>query len=72
MRAFGCLAYLHNPSQGRNKLAPRAEKCVMIGYASKTKGYRLWNPKTQDVIESKHVRFNEEVLGYENIYNKPE
>ena len=30
---FGCTAFVHVHSQGRDKLAPRATKCVFLGYS---------------------------------------
>lgn len=65
LKAYGCLAYAHLPSQGRKKLDHRARACVLVGYSSQTKGYRLWDPKKREIIQTKHVRFDETRLGYE-------
>jgi len=32
------------------KLAPRAVKCMFLGYASESKGYRMWCPDSKKVI----------------------
>jgi len=61
LRIFGCLAYAH---VNDGKLAPRAVKCIFLGYASESKGYRLWcsDPKSQKLILSRDVTFNEDAL----------
>lgn len=61
-KAYGCLAYTHLSHQGRKKLDPRARTCVLVGYSNQTKGYCLWDTKKE---ETKHVRFNDTKLGYE-------
>lgn len=66
LKAYGCLAYAHLPHQGRQKLDPRARPCVLVGYSSQTKGYRLWDIKKKEIIQTKHVRFDETKLGYED------
>lgn len=70
LRVYGCLAYAHVPKQKRHKLDQRAKECVLIGYSNKTKGYRLWNPDIDDIIQTKHVEFVEEVCGFEYIYKR--
>ncbi|KAH9648891.1 hypothetical protein KPL70_025781 [Citrus sinensis] len=59
LKVFGCLSYAHI-SQG--KLAPRALKCVFIGYLEGTKGYKLWCTDLSPLrcIVSRDVKFNEE------------
>jgi hypothetical protein len=35
---FGCITYVHVPSEKRSKLDPKAEKCIFIGYSLEQKG----------------------------------
>jgi len=58
---FGCPAYAH---VNNGKLAPRFVECIFLGYASRSKGYRLWcsDPKFQKLILSRDVTFNEDAL----------
>ena len=44
------------------KLAPRAVKCMFLGYASKSKGNRIWCPESKKVIQSRDVTFNETIM----------
>ncbi|UYV68970.1 hypothetical protein LAZ67_6001864 [Cordylochernes scorpioides] len=65
LKAFGCLAYSHIPRERRRKLDHRACRCILVGYSTQTRGYRLWCPESQKVIETKHVRFDESKIGLE-------
>jgi hypothetical protein len=55
LRVFGCIAYVYGPDEKRSKLDPKAEKCIFIGYSSKQKGYRCFNPSTQKLQVSRDV-----------------
>ena len=60
LRVFGCEAYAHVPKELRQKLDPKSQKCIFIGYGTEGEmGYRLWNPESHKVIRSSHVIFNE-------------
>ncbi|MCO5565008.1 hypothetical protein L7F22_018678 [Adiantum nelumboides] len=59
LRVFGCLAYAHIPQQLRGKLDDKAVKCIFVGYSSGSKGYRLYNPATNKIFESRDVIFTE-------------
>uniref|UniRef100_T1IVY9 CCHC-type domain-containing protein n=1 Tax=Strigamia maritima TaxID=126957 RepID=T1IVY9_STRMM len=60
LKVPGSLVYVHIPKPDRHsKLEPRAWKGVMVGYAMGTRGYRLWDPISNNVYESKHVKFDE-------------
>ena len=37
---FGCVAFVHLHKRQRNKLTPRALRCVFLGYAAYQKGHR--------------------------------
>ncbi|UYV82668.1 hypothetical protein LAZ67_22000457, partial [Cordylochernes scorpioides] len=65
LKAFNCLAYSHIPRERRRKLDHRACRCILVGYSTQTRGYRLWCPESQKVIETEHVRFDESKIGLE-------
>ena len=44
------------------KLALRATKCIFLGYASESKGYRMWCPDSKKVVQSGNVTFNENAM----------
>jgi len=56
--------------QSKHKLESRERECILVGYSSQTKGYRLWNPIIGDIIQTKHVEFIEDICGYDYIYSK--
>jgi len=56
--------------KNRRKLDPRSRECIFVGYSNKTKGYRLWDPDVDDIIQTKHIEFIEELCGFEYIYKK--
>ncbi|GKC99795.1 putative RNA-directed DNA polymerase [Tanacetum coccineum] len=63
LRVFGCLCYatvlnLHD------KLGSRAEKCVLVGYASFKKGYKLYSLERKQFIYSRDVKFFEKVFPF--------
>lgn len=63
LKAIGCLAYVHIPRQKRSKLDARAKQGILVGYARRTKGYRIYLPDEKTVKESIHVRFDETKRG---------
>ncbi|RVW77356.1 Retrovirus-related Pol polyprotein from transposon TNT 1-94 [Vitis vinifera] len=56
---FGCIAFVHVYSQHRDKLDPRAIKCVFLGYSSTQKGYKCYNPLGRKFYISIDVTFIE-------------
>ena len=47
LRVFGCMAYSHIPKDERLKLDSKTNQCILLGYGSTTKGYRLYNIKRE-------------------------
>ncbi len=52
LRVFGCSAYAHVPKVERCKLDTKARKCVLLGYGTNKKGYRLYDLGRMKVIHS--------------------
>ena len=59
LRVFGCDAYTHIPKDERTKFDSKTRKCIMVGYGTVTKGYRLYDMKEKKIIRSRDVHFNE-------------
>jgi hypothetical protein len=59
LKVFGCICYVQIPKEKRYKLDETSEKCIFVGYSSMSKGYRLYNLKTNKVIISRDVLFDE-------------
>ena len=60
LRVFGSIAYAHVPKQRRIKFDDRSAEFVLIGYDSRTKGYKLYDPCSDKITVSRDVDFDEE------------
>ena len=47
------------PSQSRDKFDEKGEKVIFIGYSDESKGFRLLNPKKDQLFLSRDVIFYE-------------
>ncbi|GBO17417.1 Retrovirus-related Pol polyprotein from transposon TNT 1-94 [Araneus ventricosus] len=65
-KRIGCVAYVFIPKRYRNKLEPNAQKGIMMGHALNTLGYRIFFPQGGKITETKHVKFNESILGVDS------
>ncbi|GFU92566.1 retrovirus-related Pol polyprotein from transposon TNT 1-94 [Trichonephila clavipes] len=63
LKPFGCLAYAGVPKQIRKKFNMRAKIGIMMGYAQRTKGYRIWLIDENKLVETINVRFDENKRG---------
>ena len=61
LRVFGCSAYAHVPKAERGKIDSKTRKCVLLGYGTDQKGYRLYDFGRMKVIHSRDV-FDEESM----------
>ncbi|GFW88416.1 retrovirus-related Pol polyprotein from transposon TNT 1-94 [Trichonephila clavipes] len=52
LKPFGCLAYAGVPEQIRKKFDMRAKMGIMMGYAQRTKGYRIWLIDENRLVET--------------------
>lgn len=64
MKVWGCVAHVWIFDPGRDKLKARTKRCLFIGYAEHSKGYRLCDPVDKVILESRHVKFLEDRFDY--------
>ena len=64
-RIFGSIAYVHIPDEKRQKLDPKLEKCILVGYSLEQNWYKCYNPYTRKVRVSRDVVFDELASWYE-------
>ena len=62
IRIFGCLAYMHIPSEERSKLDSKSKKGIFLGFKKGVKGCKLWDPVVEKVVISRDVVFNEKSM----------
>ncbi|GKA01787.1 retrovirus-related pol polyprotein from transposon TNT 1-94 [Tanacetum coccineum] len=58
-RVFGALCYPTNDSKNLGKLQPTADIRIFVGYALSRKGYRIYNKRTRQIMQTIHVQFDE-------------
>nr|GEW98091.1 retrovirus-related Pol polyprotein from transposon TNT 1-94 [Tanacetum cinerariifolium] len=59
LHVFGALCYPNNDSENLGKFQAKVDIGIFIGYAPKKKAYRIYNRRTQKIIETIHVNFDE-------------
>ncbi|GJV50543.1 hypothetical protein Tco_1440755, partial [Tanacetum coccineum] len=42
-----------------DKMEEKGDPCILVGYSTQSKGYRVYNKKTRLIVESIHLRFDE-------------
>lgn len=68
LKVFGSQCYVHIPKKLTNKFGPRARDGILVGYARKTKGYRVYLPDEDRVIETCNVKVVESAVnGGQNL-----
>nr|GEV43506.1 Gag-Pol polyprotein [Tanacetum cinerariifolium] len=41
------------------KMKEKGDPCILVGYSTQSKGYRVYNKRTSLIVESIHIRFDE-------------
>lgn len=59
LRTFRCLAFPNMNHSPAHKLSPRSTPCLFLGYPIHHRGYRCLDLKTNRIIISRHVIFDE-------------
>nr|GEV16463.1 hypothetical protein [Tanacetum cinerariifolium] len=56
---FGCTCYLTRDGENLNKIKEKRDSCILVGYSTQSKGYRVYNERTRLIVESIHLKFDE-------------
>ncbi|GJT47757.1 retrovirus-related pol polyprotein from transposon TNT 1-94 [Tanacetum coccineum] len=59
LRVFGALCYPTNDSEDLGKLKAKADIGFFVGYVPNMKGYRIYNKRTRQIMETIHITFDE-------------
>nr|GEW99758.1 hypothetical protein [Tanacetum cinerariifolium] len=41
-----------------DKMKEKRDRCILVGYSTQSKGYRVYNKRTRLIVESIHIRFD--------------
>ncbi|GJR59730.1 retrovirus-related pol polyprotein from transposon TNT 1-94 [Tanacetum coccineum] len=56
---FGCTCYLTRDRENLDKKKEKGDPCILVGYSTQSKGYRVYNKRIRLIVESIHLRFDE-------------
>ncbi|GKF92251.1 retrovirus-related pol polyprotein from transposon TNT 1-94, partial [Tanacetum coccineum] len=59
LHIFGCICYITRDGENLDKMKEKEDPCVMVGYSTQSKGYRVYNKRTRLIVESIHIKFDE-------------
>ncbi|KAF7151106.1 hypothetical protein RHSIM_Rhsim02G0128800 [Rhododendron simsii] len=62
LKVFGYVSYVHIDSNAHNKLEAKSNKCFFIGYGNEEFGYRFWDAQNRNIVRSRNVIFNKQVM----------
>ncbi|GJT09427.1 retrovirus-related pol polyprotein from transposon TNT 1-94 [Tanacetum coccineum] len=48
-----------NDGENLDKMKEKGDPCILVGYSSQSKGYRVYNKRTRLIVESINLRFDE-------------
>ena len=72
LRIFGFNAYAHVPRVQRRKLDSKTRRCILLGYGTEQKGYRLFDPqRSKVIIHSRDVVFDENSMAGDQLQVQP-
>lgn len=67
IRIFGSVVMTHVPKEKRAKWDKKSEQLVLVGFSETTKGYRLYNPRTNKVCTSRDVHVMEKTVSETDV-----
>ncbi|GKA02422.1 integrase, catalytic region, zinc finger, CCHC-type containing protein [Tanacetum coccineum] len=59
LHIFGCTCHLTKDGENLDKMKENGDPCILVGYFTQSKGYRVYNKRTRLIVESIHIKFDE-------------
>ncbi|GKF83924.1 retrovirus-related pol polyprotein from transposon TNT 1-94, partial [Tanacetum coccineum] len=59
LHIFGCICYITRDEENLDKMKEKGDPCIMVGYSTQSKGYRVYNKRTRLIVKSIHIKFDE-------------
>ncbi|GJQ99595.1 retrovirus-related pol polyprotein from transposon TNT 1-94 [Tanacetum coccineum] len=50
---------IHSDGENLDKMKEKGDSCILVGYSTQSKGYRVYNKRTRLIVESIHINFDE-------------
>lgn len=72
LHVFGCTCYVHVPKEVRTKFDVKSIKCIFLGYSMNSHGYKCLDPKTNKLLVSSDVVFDDHEMFKSENQNTPQ
>nr|GEV75149.1 putative reverse transcriptase domain-containing protein [Tanacetum cinerariifolium] len=59
LHIFCCICYITRDGENLDKMKEKGDQCILVGYSTQSKGYRVYNKRTRIIVESIHISFDE-------------
>nr|GEW10749.1 retrovirus-related Pol polyprotein from transposon TNT 1-94 [Tanacetum cinerariifolium] len=59
LHIFGCICYITIDAVNLDKMKEKGDQCILVGYSTQSKGYRVYNKRIKMIVESIHILFDE-------------
>ncbi|GJX56814.1 retrovirus-related pol polyprotein from transposon TNT 1-94 [Tanacetum coccineum] len=59
LHIFGCTCYITRDGENLDKMKEKGDPCVMVGYSTQSKRYRVYNKRTRLIVDTIHIKFDE-------------
>ncbi|GJR92419.1 retrovirus-related pol polyprotein from transposon TNT 1-94 [Tanacetum coccineum] len=59
LHIFGFTCYITRNGENLEKMKEKGDSCILVGYSTQSKGYRVYNTRTRLIVESIHIKFSE-------------
>nr|GEW21982.1 uncharacterized mitochondrial protein AtMg00810-like [Tanacetum cinerariifolium] len=56
---FGSLCYIVRDGENLNKMKEKGDACILLGYSTQSRAYRVYDKRTRVIVETIHVNFDE-------------
>nr|GEX44243.1 reverse transcriptase domain-containing protein [Tanacetum cinerariifolium] len=56
---FGSLFYIAGDGENLDKMKEKGDACIIVGYSTQSRAYRVYNKRTRVIVKTIHVNFDE-------------
>ena len=70
LKIFGSICFVHTPDNLRQKLDPKSQKAIFVGYPTNTKGYKVYDLESKNFMRSGNVLFYKNKFHSFEIFDK--